>query len=375
MKKVILVTAHYLHSRRKAGFHGLAEALWEDGWDVLFFTESLSWLSWLRGNYRFEYPVRAEANRLLAVRERLASFVWLTPWHPFSLRSAWLNRLSRPLFARYGRLPLHGIEREVGRADLFIFDSTYGLMLQGRFRALNPGARFVYRVSDDLTLMGNHPVLLETEARVAGRFDLVSAPCQSITRRLGHLPNLALHHHGVQKDLLDRPTANPYRGPGPHAVFAGQKFLDHDFLRRASRLLPTWRFHVIGPLSGIEPAANLHRYGELAFADLVPYLQHADVGLQALATFPGVEIFGDSLKVQQYTYCRLPIVAPEALRGPRPHIFYYRPGDDGSIRQALESALAFDRARVPRDTVTGWDEVARRLAGDTEGGVRRQQVA
>ncbi len=362
MKRVILLTGHYLLSRRRAGFHWLAEAFWRAGWDVLFFTESLSWLSWARGNYRFQYPVRREAHRLRVVRVRLSSFVWLTPWHPFNLRSAWLNRLSGPFFARYGDLPLHGFEREVERADLLVFDSTYGLMLFDRFRALAPRASCVYRVSDDVVLMRNHPVLLETERRVAPRFDLVSAPCDYIRRRLGPLPNLALHYHGIEKELFDRSAPSPYQGPGPHALFVGQHFLDRDFLRRAVRLLPDWQFHVLGDFAGLPRAANLHAHGELPFASTVPFLKHADVGLQALTTFPGSEVFSDSLKMHQYTYCRLPIVAPEALRSARPHVFYYRPGDDRSIRTAFGSALAHPRDQVARDNLLTWDELADRLA-------------
>src|SRR5262249_44686132 len=163
------------------------------------------------GNYRFQYPVRREAHRLKAVRPRLSSFVWLTRWHPFSLRSAWLDGLTRPFFRRYGGLPLHRFEPAIEPADLFPFDSTYGLMLFDRFRALCRRARFVYRVSDDIPLMNHHPVLLETETRVAPSFDLVSVPSEYIRRRLRHLPNLTFHPHGVQKEAFDDPSVNPYR--------------------------------------------------------------------------------------------------------------------------------------------------------------------
>ncbi len=362
MSRIVLVTAQYLRSRHKAGFHWLAEAYWQGGWDVVFFTESLSWLSWLRGNDRFRYPVRREANRLQAERDRLSSFVWLTPFHPIRLRSAWLDRLSRPLFARYGRLPLHGFEAVVAAADLLIFDSSYGLLLFDRFREVNPRARLVYRVSDDLALAGNHPILLETETRILPHFHRVSVPCASIRRRLGAAPNVAVHAHGVAKELFDQPTANPYGRPGPHALFVGRYWFDHDFVRRAARLMPDWQFHIVGPIAPQDGAANVHFHGELPFAQTVPYLRHADIGLQPLAGLPSVEVFSDSLKVHQYTYCRLPIVAPEEMCGGRSHFFGYRPGDDGSIRAALLAARAFDRGRVPRDAVPGWDDLARELA-------------
>ena len=107
----------------------------------------------------------------------------------------------------------------------------------------------------------------------------------------------------------------------------------------------------------------MKRYGERAFAGLVPYVKHADIGLQTLEYWPGAECFTDSLKMQQYTYCRLPIVAPTFLRSDRPHVFCYEPGDDGSIRQALQAALRFDRDLVPGAEVSRWDDLILKLAG------------
>src|SRR5947207_15002227 len=100
MKRVVFVTSHYLESDRKAGFHWLAEAMWRAGWHVLFFTESVSWLSLLRRDPRCKYPLFRERHHLRRVRDRLASYVWLTPFHPINLRSSFLNRLSAGLLKR-----------------------------------------------------------------------------------------------------------------------------------------------------------------------------------------------------------------------------------------------------------------------------------
>ena len=64
----------------------------------------------------------------------------------------------------------------------------------------------------------------------------------------------------------------------------------------------------------------------------------------------------------EYTYCRLPIVAPSFLRQPRPHVFYYEPADDASIQQMLLAARAFDRTRITVDGVVTWDDLAAKLA-------------
>jgi len=48
---------------------------------VTFVTASISQLSRLRRDYRFQYPISGEANRLKPLRERLASYVLFTAFH------------------------------------------------------------------------------------------------------------------------------------------------------------------------------------------------------------------------------------------------------------------------------------------------------
>jgi 2-beta-glucuronyltransferase len=122
-------------------------------------------------------------------------------------------------------------------------------------------------------------------------------------------------------------------------------------------------FHIIGPIPGLPKRPNVFAYGELPFERTVPYLIHADAGLQTLAYRPGAECFTDSLKIIQYTYCRLPIIAPDFLRCARPNMFYYQPGDDQSISKALREAFAFDRNAINTNGIRSWDELADLLAG------------
>lgn len=369
MKRVLLVTGHYMESKRQAGFHWLAEAYWRAGWQAVFFTAPVSWLSWLRGDYRFEYPVRREANRLRWVRDRLGSYVWFTPWHPGDLRSAWLNGMARRMFRRYGRMPLGQGEQLVASADLIIFESTPGQLLFERFKAINPHARYVYRVSDDLRVVCGQPVVLEAEQRNAPKYDLLSAPSPYIYRRFKNLPNARLHYHGIPKGLFERDCASPYGSDWEvNVVFAGNTLFDLDFLDRASKLFPQWGFHIIGDIRKLPRRRNVLRHGEMPFAELVPFIKHADVGLHTLVHKVGAESFTDSLKVLQYTYCRLPIVMPEFIRSDRPNAFYYTPGVDQTIGQALLAAQKMDRSSIPADEVRSSDELARILAGQGDQG-------
>jgi 2-beta-glucuronyltransferase len=363
MKRVVFVTSHYLRSDHKAGFHWLAESFWRRGWHATFFTESISWLSIVRRDERCKYPIVREAGRLLNVRERLDSFIWLTPYHPINLRNAFVNRLAAPLLALYAHFPLGEAKPAIAAADCFVFDSDHGLFLFDRFKKINPRARFVYRVSDHIPMMRHHPLLPAQEERILRQFDLVSVPARFLKKRWEGVPNVQWHPHGLQKSLFDQPHANPYQTPRPNVLYVGKHHFDADFVVRASTLFPDWSFHVIGDIGVLPRAANLHCYAERPFAELVPYLQHADIGLQSLRYSPGAESFTDTLKMYQYTYCRLPIVAPTFLKSDRPHVFYYRPGNDGSIRQALSDAARFERSKISTAEVHSWDEIAGKLAG------------
>jgi len=367
MKRVVLVTGHYLESKRQAGFHWLADAYWRTGWEVIFFTTAISWFSWLQRNYRMAYPVLREANRLRWVQPGLGSYVWFTPWHPVTLPLRGLNYLMSPLFARYGDLPLGEAEVVVRNADLLIFESKPGLLLYERFKRLNPLGRYVYRMSDDLRLLrSSHPVVLQAEEHYAPHFDLVSVPSPFLLQRFQHLPQAVLHHHGIRKDLFTRDYPNPYRGPWEaHLVFVGTAYFDYDFLHKASASFPHWAFHIIGPIPRLPQRANVMAYGETAFLDTIPFVKHADIGLCTLQSHaPASASFTDSLKIIQYTYCGLPVVVPELLRASRPNTFCYTPGDAVSIRQALLAARHFDRSKVVQDDIRSWDEVAQDLAGE-----------
>jgi len=261
-------------------------------------------------------------------------------------------------------LPMPNLEPSVAEADLIIFESTSGLMLVDRFRAWNPRARLVYRVSDDLRLLKAHPAVLAAERSALPEFDLVSVPSEYILRLFDGQLNVALHYHGIETAAFDRATDDPYdRSREARAVFVGTAFLDTGFLIDATRDHPRWEFHIIGAFSSVPASPNVVAHGELPFAETVAFLQHADIGLAPIRYRPGAESMSDSLKIIQYTYCRLPIVAPDFLRSSRTNVFTYRPGDAASIRGALAAARAFDRSTIDRSSIGTWDDLARKLAG------------
>ncbi len=360
MRRVILVSGHYLGSKRRAGFHHLASAFWNLGWDVTFVTAAISHLSRLRGDYRFEYPVLEEANRLFQVRERLTSYVLMTRTHPGNLRFHLANRLSAPLFARYAQASLGPLEELLPEADLVVFESTAALLLVERIRALAPQARLVYRASDDLELLGVHPVIVEAEARAIPLFDLVSAPTEEIAEALRRHGAADVHPPGIDKAAFDRPTPSPYER-APAAVFAGvSHFFDYETLGTAASVAPEVSFHIVGPRPRPSPE-NVVFHPELPFESVVPYMQHATFGLLFLP--PNDPRLGYGNKISQYSYCRLPIVAPAYLGVERSNIRVFEQGDAQSLRLALAEAEQMPHSPAFADGVMSAEELAVVLAG------------
>ena len=237
VRRVVLISGHYLGSKRRAGFHHLAEAYWRAGWDVTFVTAPISFLSRLRRDYRFAYPVRAEANTLVTVRERMTSFVLMTPMHPVSLRSDLANRLAAPLFARYARISLNRLKGRLAEADLIVFEGSAALLLVDRIRNIAPKARLVYRVSDDLRRLGVHPLILEAEAREIPLFDEVSVPADKIADVLRpSAPSTSTRRASTRWHSIE--LGNP---PTSTARTASSRESPRSSITRASWPLPKWR--------------------------------------------------------------------------------------------------------------------------------------
>ncbi len=364
-RRVVLISGHYLGSRRRAGFHHLAEAYWRLGWDATFVTAAISRLSRLRGDYRFEYPVRAEANRLVQVRERLTSFV-LMPWiHPGNMGSEPANRLLEPVFARYAQTPLGPLAEVLAEADLVIFESTAGLLLVDQVRRKAADARLVYRASDDLSRLGVHPIIVRAEQKALPVFDLVSVPTQFIADVLAPFVIAQVQPPGIDKQAFDRPTTSPY-GAGTNAVFAGvSHFFDYDALGTAARLAPHVAFHMIGP-PPVPAPANVQFHSEMPFESVVPYLQHATFAL--LLFPPGDPRLGAGNKVAQYSYCRLPVVAPTHLRFDRPNVCIFEAGNEESLRRALGDAERMPHDPAFAEGLLSSEELALALAGQSPRG-------
>ncbi|MEP7146116.1 MAG: glucuronosyltransferase, partial [bacterium] len=250
-------------------------------------------------------------------------------------------------------------------SEIFIFESFPGLLWFDHFKRLNHNAKFVYRVSDDMRQLNKHPHVIEHEMKITALFDLISVPSEYIFNIFKDKGNVKLHHHGIRKDLFNNALISPYNNSDKFKfVFTGNAYLDKNFLDVASHDSEKWEFHILGPFKKNKLNINIKYYGETEYHDTVPYIKFAGAGLHTLEYSKGAESFSDSLKVIQYTYCRLPVIAPEFIKSSRSNFIYYKPGDKKSINASLEKAKTFDKNKIDVSEILSWDEMTQKIISE-----------
>lgn len=378
--KILMLTGHIYSSKRKAGFHHLAKALMDQNNEVTFCTAPNSILE--VGDSILD--VMFSSKDAYTVESRLVSFFQAAfpKKHEKLVETSYISlaaniqksksklsfiyrfndivdvdRLLKEIF-------LHGYCKSFSeRYDVIIFESTNGLLLFDHLRRKNPDAKLVYRVSDDLEVVNGIQEVIQHEQKILPEFNLISSPSNQITNKLrskSPLARIITQYHGIEKSLFDKDYPNPYSDNGKNFVFVGSGFLDEEFLNLVSELDRNWTFHIIGNLPRPVESANIRYYGEMPFIETIPYLKHADCGLQIRSYTPGIETLEKSVKFIQYTYLKLPIIAPKYMSLEDFHVFSYDHNLE-SIEQAIYESLSFDREYVDRSWIQSWEDIAREI--------------
>lgn len=367
MPNVILFSEHVYESPRRAGFHWLADAYVNAGWNVCFVTVGFSPFSVLKRDFRRNLlPPRAR-NIFRPIREHLQGYAWYTPYHPMNLKSRLVNAMTTPIFRNYPTLPMGELESVIAAADTIILESSAAISLPSRLKAVNSDCFLVYRVSDDLCALPTHPLLRVFEQQAVPHLDLISVPSDFMVAKYPSDAPVAVQYHGLEKALLDTPTENPYASDGrKNIVSVGGMMFDVEAVTAFAGARPDVNYHIFGEVPALPSRPNLFAYGEQRFVDLIPYLQHADAGLAPYRPSPDLQYLAHtSNKMMQYTWCRLPILLPSSVPATAAHVVSYTPGDDfGAI---VECALSFDRSTIDRSTIKTWEEVRQRIEAQRPG--------
>ena len=361
--KIVFFTYHVWRSERRAGFHHLAKSFYDFGWEVLFFTTGLSWISSLQRNKRLNYYSAHERNKLVKELPNFHSYLHFTPFHSIGFKQSLINLLIQPLVETYPLSSFNQTHDFIGEADLLIFESADGLLLIDQIADINKKARKVYRMSDLLTVLRKHPISTKYEKKHWDFFDLISVPSEFMYSQFKSSENLSLDYHGISKDDFNVSHRSPYDEHTYNAVWVGNGYFDHNFLQIASSYKEDWHFHIIGDVEKKFFAKNIFYYGEMPFTETIPYILNANLGLDNKSWKPDMESCTDSLKVLQYTYAGLPIILPNFLKSNRSNIYGYEPANPDSIHSSLSQAQNHIPDQDEKHSINSWHDLAARLAG------------
>lgn len=359
-RNIVILTSHaFLRGYRKASIHFIASRWAEQGHEVHFLTIGHSWLTLLKNRPRFRALSQNQANRFEKIGTNLNAGAYLPPLHAFSSNNRFLNAANAALFRLYGSfLPLFA-RRVITNADLVLVESGSALAFFSQIKKLNSKARMLYFCRDLLSSIGAARVLRDIEADQIGRFDAVCVPSERLGALLPPGGRVKAVPQGVDAALFDREQPSPYQPGSRNAVSIGNMLFDQESVAAMAAAAPDVNFHVFGAAWSGWASPNIIIYGERDFETIVPYLQHADFGIAPYSlTANEVYLAESSLKLAQYSYCRLPILLPDLVPFARANGIAYRLNGEVAWREKVDAALSMQHTPAFRDGIMTWDEVA-----------------
>lgn len=361
-KKVIFLTGHYYNSKRKAGFHFLAEAFQKKDYEVTFITSVVSLLTFLKRDHKVHEKGFIENLFHKLYFNNIKSIINFSFLHPVDRNSNFLEKIGSYFF----KLSKASQEEIIG-ANYIIFESVPALLFFDRVKEINPNAKTMYRMSDDTEVIKLAKCVIEYERNILNRFDIVSVPTKFMYDKFSKISpkNIRLDFHGIDKKLYDMAMESPYDKNTINHIFVGNSYLDENFIDIASALFQNHQFHIIGPFKKNIKRGNVIYYGQMPFEKTIPYVKFASTGLQIRENRDGAAgTLADSLKVLQYTYCKLPIIAPSIIPAShRENFFYYEYDDRQSIKNCINDALLFDNTKVITN-VLSWEDLVEELLNE-----------
>lgn len=348
----VLFTGHFYQQMRRGSMHWLADELRKSGWRVRFVTFGISGLSKVTGDVRLT-GASLPPKGLTSLADDLETYFQVTPFHPIDLRKGWLNALAAPIFAVFPSFWAGAVRRLTRDADLVVLESGLPILLAPLARRYTKG-KLVYRVNDDVRVMRTPMQVRRAEMEYAPLFDRISLASPVLAKRFEGSGKVGLDPMGLETRLFDQPHPSPFDAAplAPRweveAVCAGASHFDAETVLTMARLRPTWRFHVLGRLRAPLSAPNIVSHGERPFAEVAPFVQHADIGLAPYKDIPGVEYqVHHSNRLMQYAYMRLPSLGPMRMTHPdAPFLIGYEPNNADSLEYALIQVREIDRKQI-----------------------------
>ena len=364
--RLVVATSHFFAPiYRKAGMHQFALSLAEKGHHVDFITVGQS-----RLKQRMKAETRAYTESAVAAAKagrnppNIHAHVHREAFHPPS-GSTFGNFVTKPLAALYGRrLDDHFAEAAL-QADAILLECGYPLFFFNTLKSLNKRAKYIAFYNDRLDLVGFRPEVLALHERTMPRFDLVRTNAERLLDFLPPGTNGLYVPQGVDKAQMVFDCPSPYRPDTKNIVSVGDMLFDDDAVRQIAQEARSQgaTVHVIGARMD-DPPENVVVYGQMPFDRTLPFIVHADVGLAPYRPVAGADYLAQSsLKIQQYSYCGLPILLPSSLNMRGENIVGYDPHVDADLKAAVRRALETPHMAHLKEKILGWDEVGDMFLG------------
>ena len=364
-QRVVLISGHHdYRTAKRASIHQVADALTGCGFDVSFISTRFSWLSRYaaKDSRLFLWD---KANRVEVVNG-ISCLLWRTSLHPFHSNNRLADAVLGRLFAAYANLPNAHFDRLVTGADYLIIEAGIPAIYLRRLRRLNPTAKIICYCTDRPDVVGTHPFVRQKLIEDQHLVDYFVLRSRAMADYFSFVPGrLYYAGYGINRGEFEGIGPSPYRNGGKTAVSVGSMLFDESFFDVAAPAFRDLQFHVIGADAEVEAAPNLHTHPEMPYADTLPFVKHASIGVAPYRPAPGGEYLADSsLKLAQFEYFGMPAVCPHFAVGRSSTRVGYEPGDPQSIRDAVETALTLVGKVEPRD-FPDWSEVAMRILQPT----------
>lgn len=354
----LVLSAHDYRSPRKAGIHFITAELAAQG-QTRFFSLRYSLLSRRTSDPRLSLD--NQANQI-AMHNGVECYLWKTLIHPFNTRRPWLRTMENLMYRWYSCGNNAVLQQWIREATVIVLESGVAPIFFALIKRLNPSAKIIYRASDSLAAINVANYVERIFDNIAPHIDTIVLPSKAMTDTIPSRHNLAFVPQGIDHSIADKADPSPY-GHGLHAVSLGSMLFDPEFFVLASQRRPDIHFHIIGCGQPRHPdyRDNVTLYGEMPFAQTLPYMKHASLGIAPYSSTDLPAYLRDtSLKLTQYDFFKLPAICPTFIAADHPNRYGYEIGNADSIEQAIQRAL---NPEIPRQSshVLSWAEVAERM--------------
>jgi 2-beta-glucuronyltransferase len=350
--KVTLIVAHDYDSKRKVGFHYWADYLVAHGHEVDYVSVGKSYLFKL-----FDRPIPKTRNKWISISDKLSVYNWVSWIHPI-LNKPIINHLLTPVFRLIPfQFGAENYER-LATSDVVIVESGIGLAMIPLIKKINKNLKVIYEASDRLKTVGAHPYVIEVENSAKAYLDLIRVPAEVMLDDFKDVTHIPVKYipQGISKIAFDSNTLpSPYTSE-KNAVSVGDMLFDEALITKLAEAYPDWKFHLFGRNAKLKQnLPNVVTHGECKFDDIVPYIKYANIALAPYRNAPNCEYLSQSsLKLLQYKYCNIPIVAPKFASTESAGFFAYDTPD--LAVKAFCNAMQY-KSEGLSDQILSWDDM------------------